>query len=192
MFSSGFLLYRWPDCLPNDRCERHPPRSPVRSRGVATAPSYDFRSGRGPSESASARGGNEGDHCTHASQRGLSQTVTRMGISRAPERRRQSTATTCAGHQTEHCRPRPRRHRRHGCCRLPWLELRHRVATARELLPSTPEAGFAAIIERVQWHCAPHDDYSRVEPGSPHLAARPFSYGASPCLPPSTGRTGWN
>ena len=69
-----------------------------------------------------------------------------------------------------------------------WLELRHRVATARELLPSTPEAGLAAIIERVQWHCAPHDDYSRVEPGSPHLAARSFSYGASPCLPPSTGR----
>jgi hypothetical protein len=37
---------------------------------------------------------------------------------------------------------------------------------------------------------APHDDCSRV--GSPHLAGRPFSYGASPCHPPSIGRTGWN
>ena len=110
------------------------------------------------------------------------------GISRAPERRRQSTATTCAPHQTEHRRPRPRRHRRHGCCRLPWLELRHRVATARELLPSTPEAGSPPSLSGFNGHCAPHDDYSRVEPGSPHLAARSFSYGASPCLPPSTGR----
>jgi hypothetical protein len=102
LFSSGFLLYRWPDCLPNDRCERHPPRSRVRSRGVATAPSYDFGSGRGPSESASARGGNEGDHCTHASQpRPITDRNPHAGISRAPERRRQSTATTCARHQTE-------------------------------------------------------------------------------------------
>ena len=152
MFPSGFLLYRWPDCLPNDRCERHPPRSPVRSRGVATAPSYDFRSGRGPSESASARGGNEGDHCTHASQRGLSQTVTRMPefLERqsAVDNRRLPPAPGTKQNTADLARVVIDAMAVAGCrgwnCDIAWQ-------TARELLPSTPEAGLAAIIERVQW-----------------------------------------
>ena len=182
-------MYRWPDCLPNDRCERHPPRSPVRSRGVATAPSYDFRSGRGPSESASARGRNEGDHCTHASQRGLSQTVTRMPefLERqsAVDNRRLPPAPGTKQNTADLARVVIDAMAVAGCrgwnCDIAWQP-------PANCCHRHPRPGSPPSLSGFNGHCAPHDDYSRVKPGSPYLAARPFSYGASPCLPPSTGR----
>ena len=110
------------------------------------------------------------------------------GISRAPERRRQSTATTCARtkqNTADLARVVIDAMAVAGCrgwnCDIAWQP-------PANCCHRHPRLGSPPSLSGFNGHCAPHDDCSRVKPGSPHLAARPFSYGASPCLPPSTGR----
>ena len=113
------------------------PMTSARAAGLRKAPQQD---------------GNEGDHCTHASQRGLSQTVTRMPefLERqsAVDNRRLPPAPGTKQNTADLARVVIDAMAVAGCrgwnCDIAWQ-------TARELLPSTPEARLAAIIERVQW-----------------------------------------
>jgi hypothetical protein len=123
------------------------------SAHVASQPSYDFGSGRGPSESASARGGRSLYTClatrpiTHRTR--MPEFLERQS---AVDNRRLPPAPRTEQNTADLARVVIDAMAVAGCrgwnCDIAWQ-------TARELLPSTPEAELAAIIERVQWElCA--------------------------------------
>jgi hypothetical protein len=94
-----YFLCFWPSILPadpsafvKDRCERDPPHSRVRLPRVTTAPSYDFGSDRGPSESGLARGENEGDHDVLLASRAYHRSHAFSSGENARYDRRQSTS----------------------------------------------------------------------------------------------------